>query len=496
MTAAGVLSFLGAPAASDGAVALAALLGIPVVAAFGLAFVRGVRAAVGLNAAASALTFGAALALVLAPPQAGRYLFVDAFNLLLVVLTTFIAFTTSLYSIAYVTGQTRAARWTPAFVRTYHGAYQALCFAMCLALVANNIGLMWVAIELATLTCVAMVGSDRSKSALEAAWRYFMLGSVGVAFALFGTILVYLAAQPVLGAGAEAMLGTNLVSHAGAFSPALLNVAFVFVILGYGVKVGVAPMHAWLPDAHAEGPTPITAVLSGLLLNVALHAVLRFKMMLGANADALQPGPLLATIGLVSLVYAAFMLYRRADIKRLFGYSSVEHMGLMVFAFGVGGPLANFAGLLHLVLHSFTKSAIYFVVGRIAQIKGSQKISEIHGLTEDYPALGWALAAGVTALAGLPPFGMFMSEFLIVGSGFAQSPLIAPPLVFGLLVGFGALMRHLARMAFGAGDGAGPRASGGGLGPIYLHLSIVLVAGVWSPPWFAAWLQRIAGMLG
>ena len=179
--------------------------------------------------------------------------------------------------------------------------YQVLMFAMNLALVANNIGLMWVAIELATLTTVLMVGIYRTHEALEAAWKYFILGSVGIALALFGTILVYMAARPVVGEGLDAMVWTVLVTHAADFDPALLNVAFVFLLLGYGTKVGLAPLHAWLPDAHAEGPTPISAVLSGLLLNVALYALLRFKMLLALNPAALAPGPLMVTMGLISL---------------------------------------------------------------------------------------------------------------------------------------------------------------------------------------------------
>src|SRR5674536_403734 len=184
------------------------------------------------------------------------------------------------------------------------------------------------------------------------AWKYFILGSVGIALALFGTILIYMAARPVIGEGADAMVWTVLVAHAAKFDPALLNVAFVFLLLGYGTKVGLAPLHAWLPDAHAEGPTPISAVLSGLLLNVALYALLRFKMLLAVNPSALASGPLMVTLGLISVVFAAFMLYRRRDIKRMFAYSSIEHMGIIVFAFGMGGPIANFAGLLHMAMHS------------------------------------------------------------------------------------------------------------------------------------------------
>ena len=199
-------------------------------------------------------------------------------------------------------------------------------------------------------------------------------------------------------------------AHASTFDPALLNLAFVFLLLGYGTKIGLFPLHAWLPDAHAEGPTPITAVLSGLLLNVALYALLRCKMLLGGNEGSLAPGPLMMLMGLVSLLFGAFMLYRRRDIKRLFAYSSIEHMGIITFAFGMGGPLANFAGLLHMALHSLTKSAIFFAVGDISQVKGTQKIADMGGLTKTNPLIGWGLVVGVAAIAGLPPLGIFTSR--------------------------------------------------------------------------------------
>src|SRR6185295_8492147 len=174
------------------------------------------------------------------------------------------------------------------------------------------------------------------------------------------------------------------------------------------------------------------------LLNVALYALLRFKMIVAGQPAALDPGPVMIVMGLVSLIFAAFMLYQRRDIKRLFAYSSIEHMGLIVFAFGMGGPLANFAGLLHMAMHSLTKSAIFFAVGHVAQVKGTQKIADIGGLTETHPVLGWGLVLGVVSIAGLPPLGIFMSEFLVVSSTFAREPLLAIVLVFGLLVAFGA----------------------------------------------------------
>src|ERR1700758_5405464 len=409
--------------------ALAAILLIPAVSAAILALVPNFRVTAALNVVAALFTFLTTLSLFVVQPVSGQYLLVDDLNKVFIVLTTFVGFTTSVFSASYIGHEIEIGRLTPAFVRFYHAMYQTLMFAMNLALVANNIGLMWVAVEVATLTTVLMVGIYRTHEALEAAWKYFILGSVGIALALFGTILVYMAARPAVGEGLDAMVWTILVKRADAFDPALLDVAFVFLLLGYGTKVGLAPLHAWLPDAHAEGPTPISAVLSGLLLNVALYALLRFKMLLAVNAAALAPGPLMVTLGLISLVFAAFMLYRRRDIKRLFAYSSIEHMGIITFAFGMGGPLANFAGLLHMAMHSLTKSAIFFVVGHVAQVKGTQRIADMGGLTETTAILGWGLVLGVAAIAGLPPLGIFMSEFLVVSSTFASELWLQMPLV-------------------------------------------------------------------
>jgi hydrogenase-4 component F len=269
----------------------------------------------------------------------------------------------------------------------------------------------------------------------------------------------------------------------------------VFLLLGYGTKVGLAPLHAWLPDAHAEGPTPISAVLSGLLLNIALYALLRFKMLLAANAAALAPGPLMVTLGLLSLVFAAFMLYRRRDIKRLFAYSSIEHMGIITFAFGMGGPIANFAGLLHMTMHSLTKSAIFFAVGHVAQVKGTQRIADMGGLTVTHPILGWGLILGVVAIAGLPPLGIFISEFLVVTSTFARAPLLAIILVFGILVALAGLFLRLNSIAFGEPRGPSAKAQASYV-PMFAHLSLVLGAGIYMPAALVAWFQNVAGLLG
>ena len=473
---------------------VAAVLIIPAVSAALLALLPDDRTTARLNVLATFATFACAATLFVKRPASGRYLIVDDLNVVFIVLSTFVGFTTSVFSGSYIAHELETGRLTPTYLRFYHAMYQTLMFGMNLALLSNNVGLMWVAIELATLTTVLMVGIYRTPAALEAAWKYFLLGSVGIALALFGTILVYLAAHATLGEGLDAMAWSALVENAAAFDPALLNLSFVFLLLGYGTKVGLVPLHAWLPDAHAEGPTPISAVLSGLLLNVALFAVLRFKTIMSANPAALAPGPLMVSLGLLSVVFASLMLYRRQDIKRMFAYSSIEHMGIITFAFGMGGPLANFAGLLHMALHSLTKSAIFFCVGHIAQVKRTQRMAEIRGLTVSHPALGWSLGLGVVAIAGLPPMGLFMTEFLIVTTTFSRAPVLAIILGLALLVALGALLLRLNGLAFGDPDGRSEPSKASFL-PVGLHLALVLAAGVWLPPALVSWFQYVASLL-
>ncbi|MBI4123437.1 MAG: hydrogenase 4 subunit F, partial [Betaproteobacteria bacterium] len=266
--------------------------------------------------------------------------FVDPFNVFLVALTAFVAFTTALFSRPYMRTEEHHKRVNSARLRLYHSMYQLFTFMMLLTLLSNNVGMLWVAMEGATLSTVLLVSLYRTPASLEAAWKYFILCSVGIAQALFGTILLYFAAEKVLGPGGNALLWTHLHEVRGELEPTVLSLAFVFLLVGYGTKVGLVPLHNWLPDAHAEGPTPISAVLSGLLLNVALYAVVRSKVLVDGALERNFSGGLMMGFGLLSVVVAAFFLSRQKDIKRMFAYSSVEHMGIMTFAFGMGGPVA------------------------------------------------------------------------------------------------------------------------------------------------------------
>ena len=262
---------------------------LPCAAALLLVALPSYRLGAVVNVIAAAATLAVGGWLVASDRIVGEYAIVDEFNIVFIVINTLVGFTTALFSASYIGHEIESGRLSPAFVRFYHAMFQAMMASMNLALIANNIGVMWVGLELATLITVVMVGLYRTPQAIEAAWKYFILASVGISLAFFGTILIYLAGQPALGEGVPAMTWSLLQAAAARMDPAILDLAFVFLLIGYGTKVGLAPLHAWLPDAHAEGPTPISEVLSGLLLNVALYALLRFKMLVAGQPQALDP---------------------------------------------------------------------------------------------------------------------------------------------------------------------------------------------------------------
>lgn len=479
---------------------LVAVLGLPLVASASLALAGAHRAAPALNAAFSLLTFAATLLLAQrtvthGPAFAfGQLLYVDPLNVFLVALTAFVGWTTAIFSKPYMRFEQARGRMSGNRMRLYHAMYQLFVFTMLLALLTNNMGILWISMEAATLATVLLVSVYRTAASIEAAWKYFILCGVGIAQALFGTILLYLAASRVLGGG-DALLWTSLNAAKASLDPVIVSLAFVFLLIGYGTKVGLVPMHSWLPDAHAEGPTPISAVLSGLLLNVALYAVLRCKVLADGALQNGLPGRLLVGFGIVSVLVATFSLFREKDVKRLFSFSSIEHMGLMTFAFGLGGPVATFAGLLHMTVHSLVKSAIFFTVGHAAQRAGTQAIDGIRGLVRASPIAGWGMMLGALAILGMPPFGIFASEFLILTTAMHALPLATPFLMLALAVAFAVIFGHVQVMAFGESTTQLPFEHRPALLPVFVHLAIGLMLGLYIPPWLAAWYREAGAMI-
>jgi hydrogenase-4 component F len=477
------------------------VLGSPLAGSLALALVGHRNRAMELNAAFSAATFLATCALTAQVIADGprlvwnREFFIDPLNVFLVTLTAFVGLTTSLFSRPYMRIERDHGKMTPPRLRLYHSMYQLFSFTMLAALTTNNMGILWVAMEAATLTTVLLVSVYRTAASLEAAWKYFILCGVGIAQALFGTVLLYMAAEKVIPAEGGALLWTNLDAVKAQLDPRIITLAFAFLFIGYGTKVGLVPLHNWLPDAHAEGPTPVSAVLSGLLLNVALYAILRCKVLTDGALHNHLAGTLMMGFGLVSVVAAAFLLTRQRDVKRMFAYSSVEHMGLMTFAFGLGGPVANYAGLLHMTVHSLIKSAIFFAVGHAAQKAGTQIMDEIRGLIRISPMVGWGLMLGSLAILGMPPFGVFASEFLIITTAMREQPWATPFLLIALGVAFASVFGRVQPMVFGDTSLRRLQHPPAAI-PVFVHLGLGLMLGLYVPPYLDAWYRQAARMIG
>ena len=249
-----------------------------------------------------------------------------------------------------------------------------------------------------------------------------------------------------------------------------------------------------MPDAHSEGPTPISAVLSGLLLNVALYALVRCKVLVNLSMGGNWAGRIMMGFGLLSMVVAALSLFRQKDIKRMFAYSSIEHMGIASFAFGLGGTVATFGALLHMLGHSLAKSSIFFTAGHASQMSGTQNMGGIRGLASANPLVGWGLMFGVLAIAGLPPFGLFASEFLILSAGIKGVPALIPVVLFALIVAFAALFRKVQPLVFGD-PSPGRHEIDAQHAPVLLHLGLALMLGIYLPVFLREWLFEAAGIL-
>lgn len=472
----------------------------PLVFAIILALVGGRKGASAVNTIGSSATFilSAILALdvryegMLMTP--GEWFFVDEFSVYLVVLTAFVSMTTSIFSGSYMEFERRHGHLSARHLRFYHAMYQLFMFAMLLALMSNNIGVLWIAMELATLSTVLLVSLYRTRASLEAAWKYFILCGVGIALAMFGTVLMYFAGESVFGEGSKAMLWTNLTATGRGLEPTILSLAFIFFMVGYGTKVGLVPLHNWLPDAHAEGPTPVSAVLSGLLLNIALYALVRTKVIVDGATGGRWAGDVMIAFGLLSLIVAAFSLFKQRDIKRLFAYSSIEHMGIATFAFGLGGPLATYGALLHMIVHSLTKSSIFFSAGYATQVYGTQSMDRIRGLIKGNGIAGFGLVFGVMSIVGLPPFGVFASEFLILTAVMREAPYLAPFFLVGIAVAFAALITKMQPMVFGEPGDFNP-AFRTPVVPIIMHMAIVLLLGLYIPSFLSEWFEAAVRLI-
>lgn len=347
--------------------------------------------------------------------SAGHWLLLDSLSVLFLAVLGLVALITGIHSLGYIGSELNHGELTSRQVSLFYGLFNLFLATMLLALTANNLIMMWVAIEATTVSSVFLVGLYCQRSSLEAAWKYIMLCSVGVAFGLFGTVMTYSNAVAVFDDPSQAIFWTAVRDHAHLLDPRLIQIGFIFIVIGFGTKTGLFPMHTWLPDAHSEAPSPVSGLLSAGLLNCALLVILRHFMIASEVLGHGYTQALMLGFGLLSVAVAAFFILIQKDIKRLLAYSSVENMGLIAFAVGLG-PLGCFAAILHVINHSLGKTLMFCGAGNIMLKYGTRDMNIIQGVVRVAPWTGILFGAGALALAGVPPFNLFVSEFSIVCS--------------------------------------------------------------------------------
>ena len=373
----------------------------------------------------------------------------------------------------------------------FHALLHLMVFAMLLAVCTDDVGVMWVAVEGTTLASVFLVNFERTRASLEAAYKYLLICSVGIAIAFAGTVLVYFAEvirqQTLAEHVPNALRWTALLALAPSLPPRVLELAFVFLVVGYGTKAGLAPMHTWLPDAHSEAPAPVSALMSGVLLGVGVYAIARFKPIVDAGAGAGFSGRILLALGLLSLAVAAAFLWAPGNYKRMLAYSSVEHIGLVSLGLGFGGALGVTGALLHVLNHGLAKSVLFLLAGRIREAYGTVDLAGVRGLLAALPFTGRAFLIALLALLGLPPFGLFTSEVMIFAAGFQQGhPWVAGGALALLVVAFGGLLHAVHGMMLGAPPAvAAVRGSWMAALPIAAALALLVLTGLAWPPGLA-----------
>jgi len=422
----------------------------------------------------------------------GGFLYVDSLGCFFLFTVTTVTLLAAVGSIGYLSAEEEAGRLSSFQVRLYYIFFGLFASLMLASLETGNLGLLFVLIEASTLASAALVGLEGKAGSLEAAWKYVIISSLGVTIALAGTLFLFYSASALHLAPDLRLTWPYLFAHAHALVPASLRLAFLLAVVGYGTKVGLAPMHTWLPDAHAEAPSPASAMLSAALLNTGMYAIIRFLAIARAGLGDSFPRVVLLVFGFLSVTIGVLFMVRRGNFKRLFAYSSVEHMGIIAVALGFGGVLGLYGALLHTLNHAIAKAVLFLSSGDVALRYRTREAAGVSGVLTAVPLTGAVLLLGSFAVLGSPPFGLFLSEFTIVRAGFANASPVLPLFLLGLLaVAFIAFARTTAGMA--TGEPAGPAAAAAASPyasrlltltaavPVVVGLTAVLVLGVWIP---------------
>ncbi|MBI2990182.1 MAG: hydrogenase 4 subunit F [Candidatus Magasanikbacteria bacterium] len=409
----------------------------------------------------------------------GPYFFVDSLGALLLILIAIVGCAVSFYGVSYI--KTEVSKGIIGFhrVKQFFVLLHLFLFAMFFAIITTSPVLMWISIEATTLSTAFLISFYNKPSAIEAAWKYLIINSIGLLLAFLGTLMVF----TLLPADHQGWISwASLLGQAGNLNPAVARMAFIFILIGYGTKMGLAPMHTWLPDAHSKAPVPISSLLSGVLLNVAFLGILRFKAIIDVSIGFDFSRGLLIFLGVFSTVIAAFIILAQKNYKRLLAYSSIEHMGVMAVGFGFGG-LAAQAALLHLVYHALAKSSLFLSVGNIFLKYGSTKMANVRGVISKLPVTGPLFIIGFLAITGIPPFGIFFTEFSILAAGIGRHPAAVIIMLLSLVLVFVGFLRHAVAMMFGESEKDLSRGEFGAWTtvPIIILLIILAVLSVMIP---------------
>ncbi|MHB8793217.1 MAG: proton-conducting transporter transmembrane domain-containing protein [Thermoleophilia bacterium] len=375
----------------------------------------------------------------------GSYLSADALGCVVLLTIGLVGLTAAFYSIGYLREEVRKEIIGFSRVRQYWVLFHLFLMAMFFAVVTVSPIMMWIAIEATTLSTAFLISFYNKASSMEAAWKYLIINSIGLLLGFFGTLLFL---TPEQGSGMEKFIDWGaLAESASSMNPSLVKIAFIFVLIGYGTKVGLAPMHTWLPDAHSKAPSPISALLSGSLLNVAMMAILKFRIVADSALSPSFTRNLMIYFGVASIAIPAFIIVVQKNYKRLFAYSSIEHMGIISLGLGFGG-IGAFGALLHMIYHSMVKSVLFFTAGNLLLKYGSTKILRIKGVLSVLPVTGVVLVAGFLAITGMPPFGIFLTEFYILTAGVNDHLPVVIVVLFLLLLVFAGFLKHIVSMVY------------------------------------------------
>ena len=484
------------------AILVAVLLGVPALGTALCALFRTRRVLEIVTVTGAGLTFAAALALLgevaAGPVTVTGWWFADGLSAYVAAVVTGSALVVALYSVGYLRRQLQRRHADLRQLWLFYLLLNAFICTMTFVLLANNMGVLWIGTEATTLATAFLVAFYNREASIEAAWKYVIICSVGIALALFGVILTYYSAIHVIGESAGALNWTSLMAAAPRLDPGVLKLAFVFLLVGFGTKAGLAPMHTWKPDAYGEAPAPVSALMAAGLVNVALYSLMRFSALVNAAVGGRFAPTLFIVFGLVSMGIAAPFMIAQRDFKRLFAYSSVEHVGIIVFGLGIGTPLAIFGALLHMLNNALAKSLLFLTGGNIRLAYNTKLIRKVRGAIRVVPFSAVFLLIGAFAITGWPPFGLFVSEFTIAGASFASGNGVLAVLFIALLaVIFGGFIYYISGMVFGVPQTAveGGEARTGTLILLGALIAALLVLGVSIPSPLRGCILNAAGVL-